>query len=103
MAVYRLPQPVVDAARQRHAGRGVDPLQARVGMRENLQVDAGLVHLFEPQGTDVVETLGDAAVPMLLQLAVLVMFFERDDMGFERHYCPSLGGFTASGRTRKLG
>ena len=60
-------------------------------MRENLQVDAGLIHLFEPQGPDVVETLGDAAAPMLLQLAILVMFFERDDVGFGRHYCPSLG------------
>ena len=44
-----------------------------------------------PQGADVIETLGDAAAPMLLQLVILVMFFERDDMGFGRHYCPSLG------------
>ena len=72
-------------------------------MRENLQVDAGLVHLFEPQGADVVETLGDATAPMLLQLAILVMFFERDDMGFGRHYCPSLGdGFRSSASRRQL-
>ena len=89
--VIALEEHYQDGELKQHRGGGVDPLQARVGVRENLQVDAGLVHLFEPQGADIVETLGDAAAAMLLQLAILVMFFERDDVRFGRHYCPSLG------------
>ena len=90
MALHRLVETVVDAARQRHSGRGVDPLEAGDRMRQHLEVDAGFVHLLEAQGAEIVEPLLDAArrtagarpagVP--LYLGVLIMLFERNDVGF---------------------
>ena len=55
MGAHRLMQPVVDAARQRHAGRGVDALQTGDRMRQHLKIDAAFVHFCEPQCAEIVE------------------------------------------------
>ena len=80
---------------ERHPGRfaafAAVPTADPTAAAEELERTVTGLGFFEPQGPDVVETLGDSAAPMLLQLAILVMFFQRDDIGFGRHYCPSLG------------
>ena len=63
-------------------------------MRQDLQIDAGLVHLADAQGAEIVEPLDDLATGTWtraerLDLGVLVMFFERDDVGLVCHSCPS--------------
>src|SRR5215472_3153597 len=62
-------------------------------MREDLQIDAGLIHLADAQCAEIVEPLDDLATRTrtraeLLDLSVLVMFFERDDVGLLCHSCP---------------
>ena len=67
-------------------------------MRQDLQVDAGLVHLPEAQRADVFEALGDAAAGVLPQLGVLVMLFQCDDVGFGRHCRPPLASWRGIAR-----
>src|SRR5271157_6243881 len=62
-------------------------------MRQDLQIDAGLVHLADAQRAEIVETLDDittraGTAAELLDLGVLVMLFERDDVGPLCHFCP---------------
>ncbi len=96
MGAHRRVEAVVDATRQRHAGCGIDRLQSRDRMRQDLQVDAGFVHLLEAQRAQIVEPLDNvaagagAAEP--LHLGIEVMFFQSDDIGFCRHLRPPLVG-----------
>src|SRR5215831_7414437 len=62
-------------------------------MGQDLQIDAGLIHLADAQCAEIVEPLDDVATrtrtrAQLLDLRVLVMFFERDDVGLLCHSCP---------------
>jgi hypothetical protein len=64
-------------------------------MRQHLQIDAGLVHLAQPQRAEIVEPLDFATRPEpqaeLLDLGVLVMFFECYNVGLLCHcVLPSL-------------
>jgi len=61
-------------------------------MRQDLEIDAGLVHLADAQRAEIVEPLDDLATRAgtaaeLLDLGVLVMLFERDDVGLLCHFC----------------
>src|SRR5215469_1395016 len=54
-------------------------------MRQDLQIDAGLIHLADAQCAEIVKPLNDLATRAwtraeLFDLRVLVMFFERDDV-----------------------
>ena len=62
-------------------------------MRQDLQIDAGLIHLADAQLAEIIEPLNDIATRArtrteLLDLRVLVMFFKRDDVGLLCHSCP---------------
>src|SRR5262245_36455523 len=62
-------------------------------MRQDLQIDAGLTHLADAQRAEIIEPLNDIATRArarteLLDLRVLVMLFERDDVGLLCHSCP---------------
>jgi hypothetical protein len=62
-------------------------------MRQDLQIDAGLVHLADAQRAEIVEPFDDittsaGAAAELLDLGVLVMPFERDDVGLLCYFCP---------------
>src|SRR5260221_8355868 len=61
-------------------------------MHQALKIDAGLVHLADAQRAEIVEPLDDLATRAgtaaeLLDLGVLVMLFERDDVGLLCHFC----------------
>src|ERR1700730_15311940 len=61
-------------------------------MRQDLEIDAGLVHLADAQRAEIVEPLDDIATRAgtaaeLPDLGVLVMLFERDDVGLLCHFC----------------
>src|SRR5262245_52078492 len=65
-------------------------------MRQDLQIDAGLIHLADAQRAEIIEPLDDIATRAgtsaeLLDLVVLVVLFERDDVWLLCHSCsPSL-------------
>ena len=65
-------------------------------MRQDLQIDAGLIHLADAQCAKIIEPLNDVATrartgAKLPDLRVLVMFFERDDVRLLCHSClPSM-------------
>lgn len=85
-------EPVIGAARQGRPGFGVDRLQSWDRMRQDLQIDAGLVHLADAQRAEIVEPFDDIATRAgtaaeLLDLGVLVMLFERDNVGLLGHFC----------------
>jgi hypothetical protein len=85
MALHRLIKPVVGAARQGRPGFGIDRLQSGNRMRQDLQIDAGLVHLADAQRAEIIEPFDDIATragtaAQLFDLGVLVMLFERDDI-----------------------
>ena len=61
MALNRLIEPVIGAARQGRSGFGVDRLQSGDRMLQDLQIDAGLVHLADAQRAEIVEPLDDIA------------------------------------------
>ncbi len=92
MALHGLVQSIVDAARQRHAGSGVDRLQPGNGVREHLQVDAGRVHFFQTQIAKIVEPADDVrpgtGAAVLPDLRIEVMLFERNDGGLVCHRFP---------------
>jgi hypothetical protein len=92
MALHRLVQPVIDAARKRHAGRGIDALQSRYRVRQHLKVDTRFVHFFQPQCAEIVEPPDDfcprAGAAMLLHLGIEVVLLQRNDCGFCRHALP---------------
>jgi hypothetical protein len=101
MRAHRLVEPVVDAVRERHAPRRVDRLQSRDRMRQYLKVDAAFVHLPEAKGAEIGQPFleaacatggaeaGTAGEPP--QLGILVVLFERDDVGLRFcHCCPPL-------------
>src|SRR5262245_6095152 len=61
-------------------------------MRQDLQIDASLIHLADAQRAEIIEPLNDIAARArarteLLDLRVLVMLFERDDVGLLCHSC----------------
>ena len=92
MALHRLMEPVIGTARQGRPSFGVNRLQSGDRMRQHLQIDAGLVHLADPQRAEIVEPLDDittgaGTAAELLDLGVLVMLFKRDDVGFLCHSC----------------
>ena len=95
MRADRFVEPVIGAARQPDGGLGIQLLQSRIGMRQHLQIDAGLVHFPQPQLADIVETLDDPRRigrvqpgDMPLHLRVEVMLLQRDDVGFRRPFAP---------------
>ncbi len=93
VALNRLMKPVIGPARQRRPGFGVDRLQSGDRMRQDLQIDAGLIHLADAQRAEIVEPLDDittspGTAAELLDLGVEVMLFERDDVGLLCHFCP---------------
>ncbi|MBV8399540.1 MAG: hypothetical protein JOZ17_12480 [Acetobacteraceae bacterium] len=62
-------------------------------MRQDLQIDAGLVHLADAERPEIIEPLDDfttsaGTAAELLDLGVQVMLFERDDVGLLCHSCP---------------
>ena len=62
-------------------------------MRQDLQIDAGLIHLADAQRAEIIEPLNDIGTRArtrteLLDLRVLVMFLERNDVGLLCHPCP---------------
>src|SRR6516165_11305268 len=64
-------------------------------MRQDLQIDAGLIHLTDAQCAKIVEPLNDVVTRArtraeLPDLRVLIMFFERDDVGLLCHSCPPI-------------
>src|SRR6202047_1120420 len=64
-------------------------------MRQDLKIDAGLPPPGDARRAEIVEPLDDLATragtaAQLLQLGVLVMLFERDDVGLCRHSYPPL-------------
>jgi hypothetical protein len=84
-------------ARQAHRDLGLHLLQPRVGVRQHLQVDAGLVHFLEAQFADVVEPLDQPrrvlrvdAGKVPLYLGIEVMLLQRDDVGLGCHLSPPL-------------
>ena len=92
MRSHRFIEPVVGAARQPDGGLGIQFLQPRIGVRQDLQIDARLVHFPQSQLADIVETLDDpwrigpvqsGDVP--LHLRVEIMLLQRDDVGFRCH------------------
>lgn len=87
-------QPVVDAARQRGSLGGCDLLQRGRRVGDHLDVDAGFVHLGEPQVAEVEQPFaqlrraaGVEAGEMGDEFLVPVMLFEGDDraMRFRQH------------------
>src|SRR5882724_9803385 len=61
-------------------------------MRQDLQIDARLVHLADAQRAKIVEPLDDISTRArtaaeLLHLGILVVLFERDDVAFLCHSC----------------
>ena len=59
MTAHGLMEPIIGAARQGRPGLGVDGLETGDRMRQDLQIDAGLVHLADAQRTDIVEPFDD--------------------------------------------
>jgi hypothetical protein len=62
-------------------------------VRQDLQIDASLIHLADAQRAEIIEPLDDVGTRAgtrteLLDLRVLVMFFERDDVGLLCHFYP---------------
>src|SRR5258708_30277052 len=60
---------------------------------KQLHVDAGHIHLADAQRAEIIKPLDDVGTRAgtrteLLDLRVLVMFFERDDVGFLCHFYP---------------
>jgi hypothetical protein len=68
-------------------------LQTGIGVGKDLQIDAGRVHVGDTALADIVEALGqprrlvgvDARV-VPLDLGIEIMLFERNDVGFVRHF-----------------
>ncbi len=95
MGAHRLGQSVIGAARKADRHLGVHLLQAGIGVRQHLKIDAGLVHLLQPQRADIVEPLDQPRRAlrihpgkMLFDLGIEVVLFERDDIGLCRHRFP---------------
>src|SRR5215472_11963251 len=93
MALHRFVEPVIGAACQWRPGFGIDRLQPGDRMRQDLQIDAGLIHLANAQRAEIVEPLDDLATRPgtpgeRLDLRVLVMFFERNNVGLLCHSSP---------------
>src|SRR5262249_29263530 len=81
-----LMQAIVDAARDRSGAVGGKFLGRRGAVREHLDVDASLVHFFEPQRAEIFKPrillagpAGLAADKRLFQFVVLVMLSDRND------------------------
>ena len=82
-------EPVVDAPRQRdRVGTGKFLRRGRA-VREDLHVDAGLVHLLEPQLAEIIEALEHLGIAhafgtdeLRRQLLVPVVFLQRDHRTF---------------------
>src|SRR5687768_11130457 len=106
-----LREAIVDAGDQRRAGVGGQLLAGRRAVRQDLDVDAGLVHLLDAQRAEIVQARVDVARPSRLdagvglgELLVPVVLLNGDDLTFRflEHDvpCPAMRTVWYQRRTR---